>query len=743
MPVFPATLPADFKYNDITANDQGDSHVTALANGRFVVTWTDGSGTSPDADYGLRARVFNADNTPVGASFLVNTTVAGNQGRSEITALSNGNFAVIWTDASDSAQTNTYDIRMQIFSNTGAKVGAETIVNTTNVSDQDYPHITTLQNGTMVATWEDYSYGADTTPGTAEIRAQVLSATGTKIGAEFRVNTVTAGQQSDPIVTGLSDGTFLITFTDFSHSTTDTAGSAILGHRYAANGAAIGGQFLINGHTAESQLLNRVTALADGRYVVAWNDTSLSLDHTTSGIVARIFNNNGTPATGDFLVNTITAGNQERPTLAALKTGGFIAVWQDTSATAGDTSSTAIRAQIFTSTGAKSGAEILVNTITTGAQFEPSVTVLADGRVMVSWTDFSGTAPDTSASAIRGKIIDVRDAAVNLVGSALNDTWVGTRFGDNMLGASGYDSLNGGGGNDTLNGGGGRDTLVGGTGHDIFVINRADDIVREYAGGGTDWVLSGYISLNLNNYANVERARVTGTSALSLTGSAVANKLLGNDAANRIDGGLGNDVMIGGKGNDIFVVDALGDVITELSGGGTDRVESAKISIDLTRYLQTENALLTGNLNLSLSGNDGANVLSGNAAKNALYGRSGNDSLNGGSGDDRLYGGLGKDSLNGGLGADDFIFRSAAEAGNGATGDVISSFTHLQDDIVLTSFMAGGKFLGAAAFGGHANEVRYSISTGVISGDVNGDKIVDWSITLQNKPALTADDFIF
>ena len=88
-----------------------------------------------------------------------------------------------------------------------------------------------------------------------------------------------------------------------------------------------------------------------------------------------------------FLVNTTTKGHQQNVALHALKGGFVLAVWEDDSRTGADTSSWAIRGQLFNADGTKRGGEFLINTGTSGNQRDPQVTVLADGRFVVVWED--------------------------------------------------------------------------------------------------------------------------------------------------------------------------------------------------------------------------------------------------------------------------------------------------------------------------------------------------------------------
>ena len=80
-------------------------------------------------------------------------------------------------------------------------------------------------------------------------------------------------------------------------SATDTNGDAtILAQRYTSNGAAVGTNVTVPVFAAGNQTNPQVVGLSDGKIVVVYEDTSHGYGSIgISAIVARVFNNDGTP----------------------------------------------------------------------------------------------------------------------------------------------------------------------------------------------------------------------------------------------------------------------------------------------------------------------------------------------------------------------------------------------------------------------------------------------------------------
>jgi Ca2+-binding RTX toxin-like protein len=113
-----------------------------------------------------------------------------------------------------------------------------------------------------------------------------------------------------------------------------------------------------------------------------------------------------------------------------------------------------------------------------------------------------------------------------------------------------------------------------------------------------------------------------------------------------------------------------------------------------------------------------------------------------------LISGNGSDTMTGGADADRFVHTTD----DLHFGDVITDFNRVAGDRIDLSAMdadtveAGDQafvFIGTAAFSHRAGELRYLVTgpDAVASGDVDGDGVADFRITLLGVPDIVAGDF--
>jgi len=144
-------------------------------------------------------------------------------------------------------------------------------------------------------------------------------------------------------------------------------------------------------------------------------------------------------------------------------------------------------------------------------------------------------------------------------------------------------------------------------------------------------------------------------------------------------------------------------------------------------------------------GGSGNDKLTGNHAANLLKGGAGADRLSGLGGSDILDGGAGADFLLGGAGADVFNFNSTQDSPSNAR-DTIQDFVRGSEHIDLHNIDAntalagdqGFLFIGGSPFTGQMGQLNFS--NGVLSGDVNGDKVADFRINVPSVSTVSTTD---
>jgi Ca2+-binding RTX toxin-like protein len=345
---------------------------------------------------------------------------------------------------------------------------------------------------------------------------------------------------------------------------------------------------------------------------------------------------------------------------------------------------------------------------------------------------FTGVYYSASASGVNVNLATGRgqggDAAGDvLVGvrvlhtSRLGDTVTGSAQADSIYGHQGNDQITGGAGDDYILGGTGNDTVRGGTGNDTIIFEAGAD--RIFGDDGADllsfdFLQTGGVTVNLTTGVHGGAAAgltIAGIEQIegsffgdTITGNALANRLIGQEGADSLTGGGGNDTLVGGALNDTMSGGPGNDLIFTLAdrdrvsgGDGRDTLSFDLLSGGVIVNL-ANGAASAGFTSVGYDGIEviiltfGSDTVLSGSVDVEVQGGGGNDSIATGTGNSTIAGGAGNDTLDGGTGADRFVF-----ADSGAADADTLTFTRTDGDTIAISragFAAIGPTLTADEF---------------------------------------------
>jgi Calcineurin-like phosphoesterase len=191
--------------------------------------------------------------------------------------------------------------------------------------------------------------------------------------------TALTGSHFDPRIAAAPSGNFVVVWED------DRDGNGV-GQIYARgfdkDGNALFGEKVVNTVSSGEQRHPDVAMDDQGNFVVVWED-----DQDGNGsyqILARGFLANGTQRFADMTVNSVSAGQQFQPAIGMDAVGNFVVAWEDDQ---DGNNSYQILARAFTATGAQRIADFTVNSVAAGQQLNPAIALDASGDFVVAWED--------------------------------------------------------------------------------------------------------------------------------------------------------------------------------------------------------------------------------------------------------------------------------------------------------------------------------------------------------------------
>lgn len=312
----------DFKVTNANgvpgAGDQLNPGVSADSDGNFVVVWVDASGVDNDVRYAL----YNADKT-LKATAIATKKTAGHQREPAVAMCPNGNFIVAWSSTGDGDGRGTFFRR---FDNNGNALDGNDIQANTYIPGNTYAiKVAANSNCDFVIAWRDDDNLPRTHVRTFHSNGGAVDLSNDKVVPPMN----TTHKNFNPGLAMADDGSFVVAFTE--NSAGGTIGALFNFDQTLKNVAILhtpgGKNPFVATSMNHSQNATGVGMSSDGKFVIAWRDDQMG---ALKQIGARFFDADGTPHGGNFNASVdAIKGDQFAPGAAMDAAGNFIVTWYE------------------------------------------------------------------------------------------------------------------------------------------------------------------------------------------------------------------------------------------------------------------------------------------------------------------------------------------------------------------------------------------------------------------------------
>jgi Ca2+-binding RTX toxin-like protein len=600
-------------------------------------------------------------------------------------------------------------------------LGASTFLstNTELTGDQTNPVVTALEDGSgFFAAWDQ--------PGFELVDGRLVGDDNTPLSLEYLLNSTTTNNQFNPSLATLNNGNMVLTFTDDS---SDPDGD-IRARLFTPDGTAVDLDFEVIA-TANDDSDSNVAALADGGFVVTY---TRDFGAGERDIRAAVFNSDGSVRTSFVSVDQdAPATDSNSAQVAGLANGNFVVVWEQEPALGGDSE---VYFRLFDASGTALDDGILIDTA--GSINEDiQVVALQDGGFAVAYADnFWGAGTDivfriyNADGTPRSQFQRVNSLEnggettgdqYNPTLTVLSNGYIAVGWTDDAgnLTYQAYDA----------NGAAiGSNTTIHGEVTDVDIAGLSGGLLANVRSStGTDGSGGSILS---SVHALVRTTMGDGTSE-TLKGDSLRDAMYGLGGKDTLIGGAGDDVLEGGSGSD------------RLTGGsGLDtasyKTAAAGVNVDLALTGAQNTGGAGADTLISIEGISGGNfkdTLKGNAQANVIFGGSGDDIIEGRGGNDTLDGGSGNNTASYASAASgvtvSLAFQGKAQNTGGAGTDRLISFwalTGSKFNDVLTGDLGNNVLKGGAGrdrlVGADGSD---TLDGGTGNDTLNGGKGNDWA----------------
>ena len=392
-------LGSDFQINEDFGSGNGVlgnqqlPQITALSDGRFAVVYESSEVFGDPSQTQSITAIFNAGGSL--SSTGLNSSLDGSQ--PTLAAVPGGGFGVVFTSAFHAD--GTADAHPNNITYERVEGGVKFVVPSLTIGDFDAgtgfdnllnPAIATLSDGRQVVAFERTFSSTD-----HDIFLNVVSADGTTtlrtgLSAANVLNVANdSNDDADPAVAS-AGSTALVVYQEQTEPTVVISPN-IVARLFDAASNTLGTQFTIANHTADLHD-PKVAALDDHRYVIVYDDSG--------DVFGKVFDTTGSGSlSAEFEIDQ-SGGFDFIPAVAITADGGFIVTW----VTFGPGNDQDILARRYNSDGLAMGQQFTVNRLTNGDQGDATVAV-SGVNAFFGWDDFASRPGDTHPGSVRGQVM--------------------------------------------------------------------------------------------------------------------------------------------------------------------------------------------------------------------------------------------------------------------------------------------------------------------------------------------------
>lgn len=307
----------EFRVNTYTANTQQSPSIGMESGGNFVIAWQ--SFAQNGFHNHIYAQRYHSSGIQLGGEFRVSTGNTSSQTDPSVAWDGRFNYVIAWTD--NLLDGDQYGIFARRYKGNGVALSDPLQANTLFNADQDNPSVGRDQSTSYVVVWES-EVGDGNSSG---IRGQRYNSN-ISSGAEFLANSYYPDAQKAPDVAMYDNGGYIVVWQSFGQ---DGDQNGIFGRRFNYNGIPLGAEFQVNTTTAGDQIKPAITIDSNNGFIITWEN--IGPVGYNPDIYARRYHADGSPDGNEFLVNAYTMGTQINPSVAMDSDGDFVVTWESSS----------------------------------------------------------------------------------------------------------------------------------------------------------------------------------------------------------------------------------------------------------------------------------------------------------------------------------------------------------------------------------------------------------------------------